>query len=408
MEILLITADYFPEIRSVATMCKELAEELTVLGHRVTVLTSWPRYNLPDEMRPESFKIEMEENGVRVLRVKTLPLHKNSYCVRGLAQITLPFLFSRALKKRVGEKIDAVIIYSPPISLARIGAVIKKTHKAYVLLNVQDIFPQNAIDLKILRNRLLIRYFEWVEAYAYRIADALTTCTEGARQFLITHKGINPEKVTTVYNWVDLEPYKIAKPRGLRKYYGLEGKFVLLFAGIMGPSQGLEYIIKVAKQLVNFPDIVFLLLGDGTSRPALEKMANRYGLTNVRFGGFIPSDRYPVLLKEMDVGLITLEKDCKTPTIPGKFFGFAASLLPVLAFLNPESEGHAIIKEAQCGYSMIPDNPEAGAQLVRRMYKSPKTLPILGENGLRYVTKHFSKQQCIDMIEQLITDNQLE
>ena len=402
MKFLIVTVDYPPEVRSVATLSKELAEELTARGHQVTVVTSWPGYNLPDEVKPESFKVEMEENGVRVLRVKTLPLHKSNYLIRGLAQITLPFLFLATLKKKVGEKINVVILYSPPTSLARIGAVFKKIHGAYVLVNVQDIFPQNAIDLRILRNRLLIRYFEKAEAYLYQVADALTTCTERARQFLITRKGIDPKKVTTVYNWINPEPYEIAQPNGFREHYGLEGKFILLFAGIMGPSQGLEYIIKVARELVNFPEIVFLLLGNGNSRPILEKMANRYGLTNVRFGDFIPAGRYPSLLKEMDVGLITLEKDCKTPTIPGKFFGFAASSLPVLAFLNPESEGHDIIQKAECGYSMIPDNPEAGAQLVRQMNESRRTLPILGKNGLKYVTKHFSKSQCIDMIERLI------
>ena len=405
MKILLVTADYPPEIRSVATMCKELAEELTLRGHQVTVLTSYESCNLPDGIIPKSFNTDAEENSVRVLRVKTMPLHKSNYWIRGLAQITLPFLFLRTLKKKVREKMDAVIIYSPPLSLARIGAALKKIHgpEVYVLFNVQDIFPQNAIDLGILKNKLIIRYFEQAEICVYRGADALTTCTEGGRQFLITHKGVDEKKVTAVYNWIDLEPYETAKPDGFRELYKLKKKFVILFAGIIGLSQGLEYIVEVARRLTAFPDIVFLFLGDGTSRFYLKELVNRYGLTNVRFGGFILPDKYPALLKEIDVGLMTLEKNCKTPTIPGKFFGFAAASLPVLAFLNPESEGHRVIKEAQCGYSMIPEDPEAGAQLVRRMYELRKTLSFLGNNGHDYVAKHFSKCISIDIIERLIS-----
>ncbi|MBM3250693.1 MAG: glycosyltransferase family 4 protein [Candidatus Nealsonbacteria bacterium] len=401
MRILLITANYYPEIRSIAMMCKELAEELVSRGHKVTVLTNWPRHNLPGGISPESFKIETEENGVRVLRVKALPIHRINYYIRGIAQITSPFLFLRILKKRIREKIDKVIIYSPPIFLARMGAILKRKHKACVLLNVQDIFPQNAIDLGILRNKLLIKYFERVEYNAYRAADVLTTCTEGARQFLINHKMVPPEKVFAIYNWIDFGPYEKARPAGFRSRYGLNGKFVIVFAGVMGPSQGLEYVIGTAREVADCKDIVFLLLGDGTSRPCLEKIAKRYMLKNVRFGDFVSPRDYPSLLKEMDVGLIALEKNCKTPTIPGKFFGFAAAKLPILAFLNQESEGHKIIKEAKCGYSIIPECVKSGAKLVRRMRDERQMFKYFGENGYNYAKTRFSKEKCINKIENI-------
>lgn len=214
---------------------------------------------------------------------------------------------------------------------------------------------------------------------------------------------VPPEKVTAVYNWVDFEPYETARPDGFRGRYGLEGKFVILFAGIMGPSQGLEFVVEVARRVADLKDVIFFLLGEGTSRLCLEKMARQYGLTNIRFDGFISPKHYPSLLKDIDVGLITLERNCKTPTIPGKFFGFTAASLPVLAFLNPESECHRVIKEAQCGYSIVPDDPEHGANLVRRMYKERDSLDGFGKNGYNYVRTHFSKQLCISKIEQLLT-----
>lgn len=407
MHILLVTIDYPPEIRSVATMCRELANELSFRGHTLTVLTTWPKYNLPEAITPRQFHKDTQEGDVRVLRVKTLPLHKVNYLVRGIAQITLPYLFLRALKRHMKErqeKFDAVIVYSPPLSLATVGVWIKEQYGATFLLNVQDVFPQNAIDLGILRNKILIRYFEWVEQEAYRLAHHLTTCTEGARQFLIQRKGIAPEKVTAVYNWVDTTVHSQIQTASVsRARFGLEGKFVMVFAGIMGPSQGLEFVIEVMRRLTDLHDVVLLLLGDGTSRPHLEEMVKQYALSNVMFGNFVSPAEYPLLLKEIDVGLMALEKNCKTPTIPGKFFGFAAAARPVLAFLNPESEGHRVIKDARCGYSLVSEDPEAAAMIVRNMYAQKGIdLDHLGMNGYTYVVTHFSKEACIEKVEQIL------
>lgn len=403
MNILLITIDYPPEIRSVANMCRELADDLTARGHTVTVLTTWPRYNLQDGVTSGQFKEDMQEGKVRVIRVKTLPLHKVNYAIRGLAQITLPILLARALRRLVREKMEAVIVYSPPLALARVGVMVKKQQGARFLLNVQDVFPQNAIDLGILRNRFAIAYLERIEKRAYRDADAITTCTEGARQFLTDKKGVAPGKVTAVYNWVDTHLHESTRPTGIfRTRFGLEGKMIILFAGILGPSQGLDFAIEVARKLIDISDLVFLILGDGTEKQKLQAMVSKYNLTNVQFGDFISLADYGALLKEVDVGLMTLKVDCKTPTIPGKFFGFAASSLPVLAFLNKESEGHRVIAQGHCGYAIVPEDPQEGATLVRRMYADRRGLVALGKNGYNYVNANFSKAVCIGNIEQLL------
>src|SRR3989338_8211162 len=179
MHILLVTIAYPPEIRSISIMMRELAETLVTRGHAVTVLTSWPQYNLSMDDIQEDYAPVMVEEGVRVLRVKTLPHHKVAYLLRGIAQLLLPFFFVRALKKFVSDSVDAVIVYTPHLPLVRVGAYIKKKYGARYLLNVQDIFPQNAIDLGIMRNRFIIRFFERMERRAYATADAITTHTYG-------------------------------------------------------------------------------------------------------------------------------------------------------------------------------------------------------------------------------------
>ena len=136
---ILIVADvYPPEVSSAAHLMQELAEGLKNRGHNVWVITSYPKYYLPKELQGKIFNIFSEENGVKVIRVKTLPLHKVNFVVRGISQLLLPFLFFRAARKFIKERIDAIIVYSPPLPLALIGKKIRKRYGAKFILNIQE------------------------------------------------------------------------------------------------------------------------------------------------------------------------------------------------------------------------------------------------------------------------------
>lgn len=404
MNIVLVSIAYPPEIRSISTMAQELAEELVLRGHAVTVLTSWPQYNLSEESLHWAMSADTLERGVRVIRIKTLPHHKVQYFLRGIAQITLPFFFLRALKRFVHHPIDVVMVYSPHLPLVKVGSYIKNKHRARFLLNIQDIFPQNAIDLGILKNKMLIRYFERMEISAYREADVITTCTTAAKDFLIQRKGVPVAKVHVLHNWIDISAYTVAKAQGrFRKQYQLNDKFVIIFPGILGPSQGLEFIIEVAQRVADLQDCRFLFVGDGTEKVKLQAMVVKNRLHNVQFEKFVAPHEYPVLLKEIDMGLLCLDNGSKTPTIPGKFFGFAAAKLPIIAFLNQESEGFQIIKDARCGAVMVSDNPQRAADCIRGVYKNAVLLDQWGQNGYDYVTQHFSKEAGISAFERLLS-----
>lgn len=404
MNVVIVTICYPPEIRSISNMVRELADALVHRGHTVTVLTGWPQYNLSEDDRARTFQQDTTEKGVRVIRIKTLPTHRVPYVLRGIGQVLLPFLFMRAFKKRVRGAVDAVVVYSPHLPLAAVGTKIKVQCGARYLLNIQDIFPQNAIDLNVLTNKRMILFFENMERRAYAAADVITTCTNNARQFLIDHKSVPPEKVTWVPNWIDTEPYEGITATGVfRKKYGLENKFIILFAGVLGPSQGLDFVIDVARKVSDIQDLVFLFVGDGTERDRTQKLAREYELKNVQFEPFVSPDVYPILLKEVDVGLLALKNDSGTPTVPGKFFGFCAARLPVVAFLNKESEGHRLIQESGCGYAVVSDDIDTAAALVRKVYTEKDRLHEWGDRGFVYVREYFSKEKCIDQLEKLIT-----
>ncbi len=404
MNIVVVTICYPPEIRSISIMVREFCESLVERGHTVTVLTGWPQYNLSEDDREREFKAHSIENGVNIIRIKTLPTHKVAYVLRGIAQLLLPPLFLRACSKYVKDKIDSVVVYSPHLPLTQVGARIKKRHGAKFLLNIQDIFPQGAIDLGILRQPQAIKFFERMERKAYEAADAITTCTHRARQFLIENKSVLEDKVSVVPNWIDIAPYENVPPAetSFRKSHGLEDSFLVVFPGVLGPTQGLDFVLDVARELRDVERLRFLFVGDGTEGEGLKERARVEGIGNVLFWSFVSPDDYPRLLSEADVGLLSLRKDCKTPTVPGKLFGFLAASLPVMAFLNAESEGHRMIGEANCGMVMVSDDVGAAARSVRQFISNSSELSQFGKNGREYVESLYTKEACINKLLQKI------
>lgn len=403
MHIILITIAYPPEIRTISSMMRELAEALAAHGHVVTVLTPWPQYNLSDDAKARSYETVSEERGVRVIRIKTLPQHHVPYLLRGIAELTLPFFFLRAFRRFVRTPPNTVIVYSPHLPLTIVGTKIKKKYGARYLLNIQDIFPQNAIDLGLLKNKLLIRFFERMERNAYRNADAITTHTQGGRRFLIEHKGVPQGKVSVVPDWIHVDLYRNAKKTGIfRARYGGEGKCIFLFPGVFGPTQRLDFLLDIAKATGDIPELLFLLVGEGTEKKHLQERVRRENITNVRFVPFVDPNEYPQLLKDVDVGVLCLGKDTRTPAVPGKLFGFMASGLPVVGFVNKESDAMRIIGEAQCGVTMIADDVGKAARCIRKLYRDKEQRCAYGENGYQYAMHHFSKESCIQQLERLI------
>lgn len=404
MNILLLTSSYPPEIRSSSHLMQELAEGLRDRGHTVTVATVYPGHNLAGGGQELHFDSLTIEDGIEVLRIKTLPPHKVPYLVRGISQVLLPYVFSFRIQKLIRRRVDVIIVYSPPLPLAIAGSKLKKLHNAKYILNVQDLFPQNAIDLGILKNRLLIKLFEHIEAEAYRNADIIAVHSESNKSFLTTRKGVPQEKIRVLHNWIDVAPFNgIHRTGKFRKLFGLEDKFVLLFAGVIGPSQGLDMIIRTAYQLQkdSYSDICFLIIGDGTEKQRLVQMVNDLGLRNVQFGPFVSKDQYPLLVKDADVGLVSLSNKNKTPVVPGKILGYMAASIPVIAFLNKESDGHKIIKDARCGYSEVSDNVEKAVKAIIKIYNECHRLKEYGENGFNYVIDNFEKGVCIRHLEKL-------
>lgn len=406
MNILLVSDSYPPEIRSAAHLMLELAEELSNRGHEITVVTTYPEYNLDKYSKQAKLhKVTVEKNHIKVVRLKTLPHHNVNYVVRGVSQLLMPIQFIlNIVFYRL--RADIVIVYSPPLPLSRVGVWLKRF--GYVkkfLLNVQDIFPQNAIDLGILKSRLLIKFFQRMEATAYKGADVITLHSDGNRDFLIKAFPAVSQKSFVLHNWVDVSSFDTSlnsNRLNYREKWGLGDKTVFLFAGVMGPSQNLGLIIRIAERLKRRSDVLFLFVGGGAEKEKLIYDASSRGLRNVIFKGFVSRDIYPELLRSVSVGIVSLSPANKTPVVPGKILGYMAAAIPVIAFLNAESDGHKILKKAEAGLSADSNDFHQCLRITEEMIRDKSALDKFGKSGHKYALDHFSKHSCMSDLERLL------
>ncbi|MEK7465661.1 MAG: glycosyltransferase family 4 protein [Patescibacteria group bacterium] len=381
---------------------KEMADGLKERGYEVFVVTSRPaEQNVPSGTRRVAGGI-MREDGITVIRVNVLRHHNVNFIVKGIAQMILPYLFFYHVKKHITGKLDAVWVHSPPLPLALTAQWVKKFYGAKYFLNLQDFFPQNAVDLGILKNKFLIRFFQKMEKRAYIISDIIVTPSEAHKDFLHERYKVPLQKIRVIPHWIDIKPFEEVKQTGkFRKLYGLHDKFVFIFGGILGPSQGLEIFIRIAEKLKKYKDITFLFVGDGSEKNQLVALAQSLGLDNVIFKPPVSKEDYPQLLRDADVGIASLTGANTTPAVPAKLMGYMAAGLPVLAFLHEKSDGIKIVNDAKCGLATISDNEEKMTRLTEQVYLEKERLKYYGENGLKYALTHFTKEICLDAIERI-------
>ena len=262
------------------------------------------------------------------------------------------------------------------------------------------------VDLGLLKNKFLIRWVEKLESFLYRRADGITVHSEGNREYVIS-KGAAPHRTHTFANWVDLVALKPGPQINVwRAQHGLEKAFVVSFAGTVGFAQGLEEVVHVAERLGRYPDLVFVIAGDGVLKDPLQKEAVAKGLNNIKFLPPQPPEAYLQLLQASDVCLVTLHKDLKTPVVPGKLQSIMAAGRPVICCANPASDARRLVEESGCGIFVPAGDASGLMDAVLRVYLRREVAEEMGKLGRRYAERNFDRKKCTQMYTSLL--NQIE
>jgi len=408
MNILLITITYPPEIGGGQQWIYELAVSLQSRGHEVTVLTGYPRYNLsviPPQYR-HGWHMSEDLGGVPVRRIRVPAFPRSSKLARGLEHFAFgAWLGTAAL---FAPRADVALVFSPPLPLPWFACLVGRLRHVPVVVNIQDLFPREAIELGMLTNRWLIRGFEGMEREVHRMAAAITVHSPGNREHVIRHGGA-AERVYVTYNWADTDRIRPApRQNDFARQHGLLDRFVVSYAGTMGWAQDMTTIVDAAECLRDRSDILFLLVGDGVQKQQAQARSETLGLTNILWLPMQPAAIYPQILVASDMSMINLNAHLRTHVVPSKLLNIMAAGRPVAASLPAESDARSIIDEAGCGISVPAGDGQALAAAILKLAAEPDLAHEMGLRGRAYVEAHFARPVCTAQTEALLEDVKTE
>lgn len=390
--IAILCDSYPPEVRSAATLMGEVARGLRDRGWEVTVLTT------------RMGRGAAREVGIRVLGVPSLPLHDVPAWRKGLAWLALPAVVAGAGALFM-RRPDVLWVYSPPLTLGIAAAALKRRFRCRLVLHVQDLFPDNAVDLGLLRDPILIRSWRLVEDLSYRAADRVVVHSAGHVPWLCRHPALagRPGAVEIVPNFVDVEAVQALSPDAdLKPRLGLQGRFVFVFGGVMGFAQDLTTVADAARLLRDRSDLAFLLVGDGVAREAAQRRAG--GLDNVVFHDWVPPREFAGWLRACDAGLVTLRPEMTTPVVPSKTLTFMAAGLPVVAAVPRTSDARDLVSRARCGLWVPAGDARALADACAALASDPASARVMGQRGLAACRESFSREAGLERICQVLDD----
>lgn len=386
--ILFISRYYTPEKAAAAVCVSEIARRLVRHGQVVTVLTTAPNYPtglVPPEYRGPVVQEEMIE-GVRVIRVWSYLSANEGFLRRILAQLSFGFLAPLLGWKRVGRP-DVIIVGSPPLFNVIAARMLAWFKRRPFIFWVADLWPESAVQLGVLRNRLFIRLSERLEWTTYKKARLVWVVTESVRDLLI-RRGLPPERIFLLTNGVDTVKFHPLLQDQARTELGWDGRFTLVYAGNHGLVYGMAAVLDAAEQMLNRPNIHLIFLGDGTRKAEMLEQAQKRNLQNVTFLEPIAHDSMPLVFAAADVCLIPLSNMPLLETsLPLKMFEIMACARPFI--LGARGIASQIAEEAGAGIVVEPEDVQALVSAISHLYEHPEVGEELGQRGRKYAEARF-------------------
>jgi len=372
----------------------DLMRELVRRGHGVCIVTC------SSDMQID-YNTIYQDNGCKIVYVKVI----NQFCAnkirKGIAQLQIAYKMRKAIKHLLGDATFDLILYpTPPITFASVVGFCKKKYKATTYLMLKDIFPQNAVDLGMIRGGGLVhKYFRRLEKHLYKYSDYIGCMTKGNIEYLKEHnKNINARKIELFPNTIDCTDLPMRDARQER------AQTLFLFGGNLGQPQDILFLLKCIKALSWYERAKFIIIGSGTQTCDIEKYVQTEKCNNLQFMEELPRDEYEQFIANCDVGIVLLNARFTIPNCPARMLSYMAKGIPILAATDTCTDIKSIISdEAKCGLWCPSDSVDDFCSLVK-YFCEDADLELMGKNGQDYMKKHYSVTDSVKILESHCND----
>lgn len=394
MKILALNAYYEPEIASSIYLSTNLYEDIANSGHIVELHTPMPTRGINKTTRNsyKNKKIEYKCEGNLVINRFSLYREGNSTFKRFLR-----YTFSNLILiwRGINSNADIIFSHSTPPTQGAISSIIKYFTKKPFVYSLQDIFPNSLVNSGMTKESSFI----WkigiiIEKFTYKNADKIIVISEDFKIDLLK-KGVSSDKIEVVPNWVDenaVKPIKKSKNLLFDKYNLDKSKFYISYSGNIGFSQNLDLLMEVAKELMFFDNIHFIIVGDGAYKNELEILINKMNLSNITLLPFQPYELISQVFSLGDIGLIISKANIGKNSIPSKTWSIMSAEKPILASFDVESDLCKSIYRAECGLCIEPNNKVKLKNAIIQMYEQKESMKIKGKSGRKFVMENLTRK----------------
>lgn len=404
MNILFFTMSRMRDINQIGVYT-DLMRKFRDEGHQLYIISPCERREgLPTEL--------VEADGVCSLCVKTLNVKQTNVIEKGLGQVSMEYLFNRAYKKYFSNiKFDLILYSTPPVTFNKvIEYARKKNPGAQTYLLLKDIFPQNAVDIGMIKKTgvkgILYRLFRKKEERLYELSDHIGCMSPANVDYVLKHNP-NVAKRQAIMATVEVAPNsyeavahtpmdELAK-LGIRKKYDLPtDKPVFFYGGNLGKPQGVPFLIECMEANKNREDCSFVIVGNGTEYGKIEAWVKVAAPKSVKLYQRLPKTDYDKLAEACDVGLIFLDYRFTIPNYPSRLLSCLMQSKPIIAATDPNCDTGTIAEKNGYGYYCPSNNVEAFSDAVDKMIKSD--IVQMGENGYQFYLNNYTTQHTYNEI----------
>lgn len=370
-------------------------------GHQVYIIC-------PTERRKKSKSTVKLQDAIHILKVRTLNIQKTNIIEKGLGMLLLENQFLKEVKKHFSNITFDLVFYStPPITFTKIIQYIKRKDQAKSYLLLKDIFPQNAVDLKMIKNGgVLHKFFTRKEKNLYKYSDFIGCMSPANVDFIVKHNPelnpniieVNPNSISPVM--VDLA---FEEKKSIREEYGILGNAIVFnYGGNLGKPQGIDFLIEVLESNLNNRKIFFIISGGGTE---YKKICTWFKVNEPKNALLLPAlekIKFDKLLKACDVGLIFLDKRFTIPNFPSRILSYFENKMPVLAATDKSTDIGKILEKHKCGFWSESGDLENFNMLLNNFLNNRQLISEMGKNAYNLLMKNYTVDVSYNAIIQKV------
>lgn len=384
MKVQVLAPHFEPDSAPTGEFMSAIVNHLGERGHELHVVTALPWYREHAvEQGWEGKLIRKEERSWgQISRVHPFPTDKTNIAARAaaFAGFTAIGLVTAVVDR---FKPDIVFAMSPPLSLGLAGWLAAKRRNVPFVFNIQDVFPDVAIETGTISSERVISAAKKLERFVYDRADVVTVLSEEMQRNVEAKTASETEIIPNFVDVSEFDPQ--AAENAYRREFGLEGKRVVMYSGNVGYSQSIELLADSARELAHLEDVVFVVNGGGSAIGEVRKRAE--GLDNFRVIPYQPVERVPEVLAAADIHVIPLRKGLAWSSVPSKLYKILAVERPVVASVDEGTEVGRVVVDAGAGFSVPPDVAAPMTERLAALLADPTMRASMGKSGRQWVEK---------------------